>query len=434
MATPTEGRSTPPIKGSWEELLMRAQQMAANQNDEAIEIYDKLINRLMAMPRERRMVNNQRLQNILVQSCVNAQAFLNVLERYDDSLHVMDQMVAAVDEEERDAVQVHRAEILLTAGRVEEGIDVLRQVAAANENELEDLGAIFHAYIRVHHLDEAAAVLDEMEQLVEERATDEEVESEALARDRAYLHSLRTQLALERREWQAAIDWFEQAVEADPGYRDAYYMVYMPLVRSGQFEEALPLIQQDTERKVRPTFWRALALYHLGREEEAKRLWSEVTETELDESEARNFNEVLLAFYYLGDPERMGLELGLRLLNETRNPSWAVFFLVGLGWAMRRNLRNARLNFDTSLQQRRMTAQGTEFPEEIMIFVRDLLPADVQAELANYFPEDGAQPGRAPTGAEQNGAETAETWEQENPTASGEDDAPDASPHEAGNE
>lgn len=393
---------------------MRAQQLAARNDDEAVAIYDKLITRLSALPLERRRVSNDRLQNILVQACVNAQAYHNVHERYDEALHVMDQMRQIVEEPEIQPLDFHRADILLTAGRVDEAIAVLRGIAEENGNDIEDLAAIFHAYVRVGQLDDAQRVLNEIEeQLAAQQGSDAaspadgeedprsedprsedpraEARAAAGARDEAFVYSLRSELAMERQQWQEAIDHYQQAVSLHSDYGDSPQFIYMPLVRNGQYEAALPFVRQDTARKVRSTFWEALALYHLGDVAQAEALWTEVTETELNEEEARNFNEVVLSFYYLGDAERMGLELLLRLINEVRNPNWSIFFLTGLGWAMHGNLRNARMNFDMARQQLRMTAQGSSFPDEIKRFVDDLLDGETRAELASYL--DAGTPG-----------------------------------------
>jgi len=386
MASPTNERPAPRIKGSWEELLQEAQRLAANHDNEAIEIYDKLITRLSKLPRAQRMANDKRLQNVLLQACVNAQAYFNVLERYDDALDVLQQMRAAVPADETEGIDIQRADILQMAGRTEEAVAILRGIAEEDDrDELQALSLVFAVYLRADEYENAAAVLEEMAQHVEQEADDAEKSADALARDRALVDYHRALLALEHHQWQAGMDLFEKAVAGNPDYAAHYQILYTGLIQGGQYQDALPFIERDRQRVIRSQFWRAVALYHMGETAQAERLWQRITETELTEQEAQNFFEVVLSFYYLDDPERMGLELVLRLLNETRNPSWSVFFLIGLGWALHNNLRNARANFDMALQQRRLAAIDTKFAPEVQLFVEDLLDAETQQKLASYF-------------------------------------------------
>ncbi len=64
-----------PIKGSWEERLQTAQQMAANRNDACIDIYDMLVTRLTKMSKVQRQAANGRLQNILMQAAVDLHSY-----------------------------------------------------------------------------------------------------------------------------------------------------------------------------------------------------------------------------------------------------------------------------------------------------------------------------------------------------------------------
>ncbi len=383
MSTPTNSYISASIRGSWEDLLDRAQKLAAKHNDEAIKIYNKLISRLLKMTDDQRAANNDRLQDILIQAVVNLQAYYNIRERFDEAANILLSLRDTVPEEERSGLDAHRAQILVMDGKIDEAIELMRKVAKSPEGELPDLGAIARLYIEQNQLDKAAEMIEEMAE--KEAASGKAASEEDRARDQGYIENIRSILALERGNSEEAITLFEKAMAVSPFYAENTHLLYIRLIHNGLYEEALPYIKQDTKLRLRPSFWHGLALHHLGETKEAARLWKRATEIELNEKEATSFMELILSFYYLGDKERLGLELLLRLLNETRNPGWSVFFLLGLGWAIHNNMPNAITNFDMALQQRRVSAEGTEFPVEVKTFVRDLLDEEMQSQLTSYF-------------------------------------------------
>ncbi len=371
-----------PVRGSYEALLQEAQALAAKRDDAAVDIYQRLIDRLTRIPQAQRMTHSARLQNVLVQAGVNLQAYLNMFSRYDESLAVLDTLRANVDGEERDELALHAANVQLQAGRLDEGVATLRTLAG-NEPDLEDLGSIAIAHLRHGQTDAAEAILHDMETISQSREVN--LSAEARARDVAYLASLRSLLASERGEWDEAIARFELAAEHTEYYANNYNLLYTRLIHGGAYEQALPLTERDANRRIRSSFWRGVALHHLGRDDKARALWQQVTETELTEAEASNLFEVILSFYYLGDPERLGLELALRLISETRNPSSSVFLLLGLGWALRGHERNAHANFEMAMRQRRSMAEGAKLNRESWFFVEDLVDETLWGEFAGYF-------------------------------------------------
>ena len=385
MATPTDQQAPAPIRGSWEELLGRAQELAASRDDEAIEIYEKLITRLLKMTPEQRAVQENRLQGVLIQSGVNLQAYYNILERFDDASDVLVRLSTVVEEEELPSLDSHRAQILVMAEKFDEAIALMREITEREDAEIPELSAIARLHIDRGELDKAAEVIEEIAQRAAEDAESDETNENDQARDQGFVENLRSLLALEQGNSEAAIDHFEKAMAVFPFYADNTHLLYIRLMHSGLYEEALPFIKKETKRKIQPAFWRGLALHHLGETKEAEQLWKKATEIELDESESAAFLELILSFYYLGDKERLGLELLLRLINESRNPGWSVFFLLGLGWSIHDNAANAITNFDMGLQQMRTEASGTKFPKEVKTFVRDLLSEEQQIELAKYF-------------------------------------------------
>lgn len=377
----------PALSGSYEELLHRGQQMAANRNEEAIAIYEKLMARIGAMPKAQRMAHDGRLQAIFEQAAINAQSFLNILERYDDAIEVMGKLRAAVEPGSYREIDAHTAEILLMAGRTDEAATMLRTIVEGEDGDLLDFGALCLLFLRQDDYASAQAVVHEMVEWIGSQHDDGSANPAAYLRDLAYLNNVRSIVATAQERWAEGIQYFEEAAAGDDYFAQNPHLLYTRLIRGGRYAEALPYIDEDTSRTIRPNFWRGIALSHLGDGPKAKQLWQEVTETELSEQEGDSFSDVILAFYYLGDPERMGLELALRLLSEVRNPSWSAFFLAGLGWAIHDSADYARHNLEIALQQRRAAAEGTRLAQDVNIFVRDLLSEEMQALFAEFIEE-----------------------------------------------
>jgi len=406
MATPiheTESKeqpTAPMLKGSWEELLQRAQQLAANRDDEAIAIYDKLISRLVKMPKDARMVNDQRLQNVLMQAGVNAQAYLSSAERYDDAINVMDQLLLATDDEAHPSINAHKADILIMAERVDEAAAIWRGYADENPEEMTELSQLMLVYVKAGQLDKATVVLDEFEAVIQKRSTkpikadhlsddvtDETTEEIEMmrARDEGYIYSMRSLLAMESGDWAKAVEWYEKSAATSVFYKENGQQVYARLVNNRQDELARPLIERDTKTVIGPAFWTGLVHHHSGNEEKATEFWTKAVNTEFGEEEARNFFEMIMSFYYMGDEERLGLELTLRLISESRNPNWSIFFLAGVGQAIHKDMNAAHTNMATAVQQSRVVAEGTHLNPDLRMFIEDLFDEETQAEFEKYL-------------------------------------------------
>ena len=102
-------------------------------------------------------------------------------------------------------------------------------------------------------------------------------------------------------------------------------------------------------------------------------------------------NKYILSLYYLGDPEGAGLGAVLNLLQEEGSNIWSIFFLAGLGWALRDNMPNARTNLQRSVYLRRANGQGRLLPSETWYFFVDLLEEEKLAEVAEFFEVEEAE-------------------------------------------
>src|SRR5215216_1531576 len=127
MNTATPQRSGPaPIKGSWEDLYLQAQRHARNYNDEAIPLYRRVFEGLMKLSPAARAAGDNRLYNLMMTTAVELQGYLNLRDRYDESLSIIDMMLNIVNEVDKPQIVELKSDVLLQAERGEEAIAALR--------------------------------------------------------------------------------------------------------------------------------------------------------------------------------------------------------------------------------------------------------------------------------------------------------------------
>jgi tetratricopeptide (TPR) repeat protein len=378
------------IKGSWEDLLQQAQQLMSQQNDEAIPRFEKIVQRLRKLPEAQRKANNERLQTILFQAIYQLQGYCCMRERYDEAIALLSDFASLVEESAVNAVRYQQIQVLLLAERTEEAVSRLRAIATAPEADISDWGALLIQSIRLGKLAEAAQTIDEATAWVAAQEADDALDDEERPEYHSYLADMRADLALAQGQWEEAEVFFQQAMAQNPLYQQNVHLHYTRLLRYDQPERALPYLQRDQQHPIRAGFWQGVALYRLGRREEAERQWQKVTKIDVQNNAEQSFSELVLAHYYLGDKERVGLSAVLQMLQESRRYDWQALFLVGLGWAIRGRADNAEANFQVAINQRRMAAQGKLLPRLAWGHCLDLLDAEMQERFAKYFETTGA--------------------------------------------
>jgi len=377
------------IKGSWEDLLQQAQQLVTQQNDEAIPLFEKIVQRLRKLPAAQRMANNERLQNILLQATFQLQAYLTMRERYDEALAILTDAESLVEEAAVNALRYQQIQILLMAERTEEAVSRLRAIATAADADISDWGALATQYIRLQRLDEAERTIAEATVWVETQETSDELDDESREEYHSYLADLRSDLAMAQGKWEEAEAFYVQALVQNPLYKQNLHLHYMRLLQYGQPERALPYLQRDQQHPIRAGFWQGVALYRLGRTAEAEQQWQKVIKIDVRNNQEQSFSEMVLTHYYLGDKERIGLSVVLQMLQESRQYNWQALFLAGIGWAIQGRLDNAEANFQVAVNQRRMAAQGKLLPRMVWGYCLDLLDVEQQGHLAKYFDTEG---------------------------------------------
>lgn len=384
----------PVIKGSWEDLLGQAHRAAANQNDEAIALYEKVRNGLQRLPAKQRSANQGHLQELLETAATNLHVYLTQQEQYDAALASLDAVQQIIEDEQNAWIQ-RRAMVLAQAGRNDEALKVLRDLAEAPEAKLTDWGNLVMQYAKLRQIEPAHAVIEEASQWVEQRHANGRTLDSTLAEDQGYLENLRCIIAIVAKDYQAGISHFEQAAALDPYYKERPHLLYARLIFHDQLDLALPWVQRDRNSLLRAGLWHGIILQRQGKEAEAARRWQQVTNTVNPQTDNEQFIELVLTFYYLGDREGMGLNGVLRALQSGGRQSWVLLFLAGLGWMVRDNLSNARSNFALAVLRRKAAAEGTRLSPEVWQHCRDLLSEDDQQKIVEYFQTDpniSAQP------------------------------------------
>jgi len=371
-----------PIKGSWEELLLRAQQMIAQQNDDAIGVLHRLIDRLAALPAAQRQMGQQRLEQILHLAATDLVFYLTYRDRYAEAMALIERIQPAVSEERRTHWQRHSAAIRLQSGAVEDGLTALRTLAAAGD--IDDWGDFILTALRFDRLEAAADALQQAEHTLGRMVVAGLDDKEAQAQ-RAQIAYLRARYALATGEISDSLAWTEYAMASDHFFADHPAYFYTHLVENGHYAEALGLIRRDEANFVRAGFWSGLAMQRMGRTAEAEQQWRQLLRTPLPKDEPVDLFEYILTHYYLGDPEGRGLALALDTIREQDDSVHGLFFLAGLGWALRGDMTAAHANLRLALMRSKSTATGRYLPQQWWAFCTDLLAPPPLNSLATYF-------------------------------------------------
>ncbi|MBX3010507.1 MAG: hypothetical protein KF832_03330 [Caldilineaceae bacterium] len=374
------------IKGSWEDLLQQAQQLAGSQNDDAIPLYEKIVQRLGKLSAPQRLANKERLQQIYLQASFQLHSYLTLRERYDEALAVLEQAKTLVqEEEEKDAIAYQQTMVLLMAGRTDEALAQLQAQATAVDADIADWGALVLQYLRNNRIREAETAMADATAWVTAKLAGDELDDESTKEYQSYLSDLRADLSMQKGEWDEAEAYYKAAIQQDALYKQNVHLFYMRLMQNGQAERALPYIQRDQQHPIRSGFWQGVAHHRLGQAEEAERQWQKVTKIDPSQSNEPSFSEMVLTHYYLGDPERIGLGTVLQVIQESRRYDWQTLFLAGLGWAIQGRLDSAEANFQVAVNQRRLTGQGKFLPKQVWDYCVDLLDETTREQVAKYF-------------------------------------------------
>ncbi len=369
----------PVVKGSWEDLLAQAHQKAINHNDEAIPLYQKLVDRLARLPENARRAGNNRLQDILLEAANHLQSYLLIRDRYDEALALIQQLQKEIDLENRRFWARHEADVLMQAGRFDQALARLEELAGQEEAAERDFIHWIFSALEIGRLDAARKGLEALEQFLLSPERAEAEEEEPHQRELLLLHQ-KLLVAMEAGEWEQGIAYYEEANRLSSSPLNPF-LVYTRLILQGRYEEALPFINRDPGA-IRAHFWRGLTYQLLGRPREAQEQWKQAVRQDLSQNQERAILEFTLSQYYLGDPEDFGLSTILSVLRGDREPNWILLWLAGVGWAIRNNLESARTNMEVSLRQLKAQAAGRRFPYRLWFMSKELYTPEQREALA----------------------------------------------------
>lgn len=376
------------VKGSWEDLLAQANELAEIDNDECIPIWQKLLDRLSQLPKSRLDAGEGHLRSVRLMAANQLQQYLIYRENYDAALRVLEQLATVVDPAHVDQWQRRGVEVLVLAGRNEEALNKAQQDAkAADADDLDSWGDLVYAAISQKAFKAADEALREIERRI--NRVRKEKGAAATKEDSAYLSWLRANFALAQELWDEAIAWWTHASTQDKHYAGEVHNIYIKLIRSGQPAKALSLIEQDQDNQIRSDFWRGLALVRMGREKEGQQFWRRIGSLDAAKEESLGYalTEYFLAHYYLPELRDSGLTLNLQIIREGEELNWGLYYLCALGFALRNEIDSAHIHLSTALQRYRKAGLGKKLPWETWFPFGDLVEAQVQPELKKYFIE-----------------------------------------------
>ncbi len=385
----TEPQQNPIIKGSWEDLLLQAQQLAAKQDDAAVAIYYKITDRLSRLPAHQRQAADGRLQEVMRQAAVDLQYYLSYRDRYTEALAVNEKIRILLDAQGHRTFVRHAAAIMLQAGDVDQGLADLRAIAATSD-ELDPWGDALFAALDKRRFADAQEAVQSAEAWVNRHHRDA-LNTEEARRDQGFVAYLKARQHAALKQGAEALAWCQFAAAQDPFYRQNPQYVYTHLIDVGAYAEAQTLIRTDKQGPIRANFWQGLIYQRQGRPDDAQRAWQKAIKTELPDDGNVDYLELVLSHYYLGDHDGVGLASVLRAINENSD-FWGLFYLAGLGWAMRNDMVTARSDMELALIRRKSLAEGRLLARTWWQFCAELLDESKQSQLAEYF-EDA--PGHA---------------------------------------
>ncbi len=385
MNAATQNRpTTRPIKGSWEDLFAQARRHARNYNDEAIGLFQRVFDGLAALSESARNAGENRLQQLMTSAAIELHGYLNVVDRYDESLAVLDKLRDMLPEDEQEELDVFRTNVLLLSGRNDEATAMLRARIASESPDSADFGHLILVLIRLKQYNDAAAVVEQMATWLDAQAESGQLAGEDLTSARFYQRRLRAATMLEAGQVDEALRSFDELYKEGGANASSPHLVYTQLIKMGRYEEALHIIDRDQARPARAAFWRGLVHRYLGDTARAQKIWETMTREQFVAKDQNSMIEHVLGHFYLGDPKGEGQEIVLRAMRDRQNVSWILFFLSGLGWAGRGDFGTAASNFKLAQSQLKAAAEAKAIPNQYWRFLVDLAP-DESSRFAHMF-------------------------------------------------
>ena len=380
-----------PLKGSWEDLLNQADHLAANFNDAAIPLYQRVVDGLYKLPPTARRAADGKLHKLFMRGVLGYQGYLNTRDRFVESLDVLAKLESVVEsDDDKKMARLLTAQVNILADRFEDGIAIYRSFADRSGATLADWQPLLWTYIRAGRAAEALHLIPVLMQIA---AAEEETRAESGAGNPedsgsplAFARAIAAVVQLEAGETAAALASYDELLALGKEYAGNAFTAYSRLAQQGRYEDALRYIEVDRARMVRASFWRGLVLDLMGQPKRAREAYAVAATPQSLEQDSRSISEHILAQYALGDPEAKALESLLSLLRERpATDNWIIFYLIGIGWIVRGDLTAARANLRLAVTQIKWHADGHAIPALYWFMAQRIIPADHHAEFQTYF-------------------------------------------------
>jgi tetratricopeptide (TPR) repeat protein len=379
------------IKGSWEDLLTQARRHARNYNDEAIPLFRRVFDGLAALPPSARNAGDKRLYELMTGAGIELHGYLNVVERYDESLAVLEKLRSLLPDDEKNDLNAIKSNVLLISDRNDEAVAMLREQIVGEAATPYHFGHLISVLNRLKRYDEALVVTDQMAAWIEAEAETGNMDDEELLSTRQYQRRLRAATLLEAGQMDEALTIFDALYKEGGSSAFSPQLIYTQLIKMGEYEAALRIIDRDQSRPARAAFWRGLVYRYQGDTAKAQKIWQTMTREQFVAKDQNSMIEHVLSHYYLGDPDGEGREVVLRAMeNRSQNTSWILFYLAGLGWAVRGDFVTAQSNFKLAQSQLKAAAESKTIPNQYWRFLHDLVP-DAAEQFAAMF-DTGSAP------------------------------------------
>ena len=449
MPTGRQG-SAPALKGSWEALQSEALALSRQGNDEALDKFNHLMERLSRLPEARRFAQDFRLQTILEQSMLGLQSHFARRNRLDEMAAADDDVLKLLSDDAQSLWRENQARAFWWQGRHEEAAEIVRAEVDKLPFEVELRWLLFSIFIDADKFDEADGVrislLRKLEGRLQDRGLQEldlthertqlevketlagEGSSDQISLQLALMHFLTASLELEKGGWQEAVDAFGSAAKLSDAYSERWHLLYRPLVVNRQSRLAQRALNRE-KSTASQGFWRGLSGFYDGDRQGAGTEWRRVAQISLDKVTLSSVGDWILSQYYLDAPQlasqaeaentpsqdadgssdgdsqgsladegRKGLQVALNLLGQPdtqRDP--LVLGLAALGWGMAGNKEHLHRNLRHALELLRASLQDNKLAVFNWYFFRDLLPPEDFAEVEQYFHRPKAE-GRGESG------------------------------------
>jgi len=275
------------LPDSYQAIYQRAlEQMGAGEVEEAIDSLLRIVKRLSRLRLEM-LQRKPNLQQTLNASWNAVVQFLSWEQRYQEAIDLTTSVMDRLSDPNTGAIRI--ALLTIDSGQVEEGLAALSQIA----DEEDDFAAWASLGSELRRLDRYGEALDAYRTTLRRATSNEEAVLANLALYSVYRSTGRV---------ADALDAWQMVLVLEPDMVDQEHQVYSWLIRDGLLEEAIPYLEREPV-PLRRTFFEGLVDWQANRQDDARRKWQEVFDTDSEPEEDVDVEAIMEAALRLGAPQ-----------------------------------------------------------------------------------------------------------------------------------